>query len=193
VDLFDRVSALVEQARESIAAHANATLTLTFWQVGRLIDTEVLASERADYGAEIVVTLSRQLAGRYGRSFEEKNLRRMVQFARSFPDAEILATLAQRLSWSHFLALLPLRDAQARVFYANKAVMERLTVRELRSAVARKSFERREIANSQLGPARWSRPTRSATPTSSTCSGCATTTWRQISRRQSCGIWRPSY
>ncbi len=151
-DLVDRVSALVERARESIAVQANATLTLMFWHVGRLIDAEVLKRDRADYGSETVVTLSRQLAARYGRSFEEKNLRRMIQFARTFPDLEMLATIAQQLSWSHFLALLPLRDAQARLFYANKAATERLTVRELRAAVARKSFERREIANSHLGP-----------------------------------------
>jgi len=151
-ELVDQVSTLIEQARATVAAQANATLTLMFWRVGHLIGTEVLANERADYGAQTVVTLSRQLAVRYGRSFEEKNLRRMIQFAHAFPDPEILAPLAGQLSWSHFLALLPLKDGQARVFYASKAASERLTVRELRAAIARKSFERREIANSQLGP-----------------------------------------
>lgn len=150
--LVDRVAAVVEQARESIAAHANSTLTVAFWQVGHLIDTEVLERERADYGAQIVVTLSRELAGRYGRGFEEKNLRRMIQFARQFPDPAIVATLSRQLSWSHFVALLPLRSSEAREFYAHQAVAGRLTVRELRAAISRKAFERREIANAQLGP-----------------------------------------
>jgi len=127
-DLVERVSSLVDEARESIASYANATLTLAYWRVGALIDAEVLDQERADYGAQIVVTLSRELVNRYGRSFEEKNLRRMVQFARLFPDVEIVVTLSRQLSWSHFLALLPLR-----------------------SAIQRKGFERREIANSQIG------------------------------------------
>jgi len=117
-DLVERVSSLVDEARESIASYANATLTLAYWRVGALIDAEVLDQERADYGAQIVVTLSRELVNRYGRSFEEKNLRRMVQFARLFPDVEIVVTLSRQLSWSHFLALLPLRSADARAFYA---------------------------------------------------------------------------
>ncbi len=114
------MSALVEQARESIAAHANATLTLTFWQVGRLIDTEVLASERSEYGAQIVASLSRQLVARFGRGFEEKNLRRMIKFAREFPDLEIVATLSPQMSWSHFVMLLPIKSAEAKAFYANQ-------------------------------------------------------------------------
>jgi predicted nuclease of restriction endonuclease-like (RecB) superfamily len=146
------VSALVEQARESIAAHANATLTLTFWQVGRLIDTEVLASERAEYGAQIVASLSRQLVARFGRGFEEKNLRRMIKFAREFPDLDIVATLSRQMSWSHFVMLLPIKSAEAKAFYANQVAAGRLTVRELKRAIDRKAFERREIANSQLGP-----------------------------------------
>lgn len=150
-DLVARVSALIDEARASIASYANATLTMTYWQVGALINSEVLGKERAEYGAEIVVTLSRQLTERYGRSFEEKNLRRMVQFAREFPDPEIVVTLSHKLSWSHFLALLPLRSSEARAFYAEAAVAGRWTVRELRRAIQRKSFERRKIASSQIG------------------------------------------
>lgn len=44
-DLVERVSSLVREARESIASYANATLTLTYWQVGALIDSEVLGGE----------------------------------------------------------------------------------------------------------------------------------------------------
>jgi hypothetical protein len=66
----------------------------------------VLGSERAAYGEQIVVTLSRQLVVDYGRGYSEKNLRRMVQFAELFPEQEIVATLSRQLSWSHFSAPL---------------------------------------------------------------------------------------
>jgi predicted nuclease of restriction endonuclease-like (RecB) superfamily len=151
-DLVERVSSLVDEARHAIASYANTTQTMTFWRVGALIDSEVLERDRADYGAQIVVTLSRELVDRYGRSYEEKNLRRMVQFARLYPDPEIVVTLSRQLSWSHFLALLPLRNDEARAFYANEAHAGRWTVRELRAAIQRKGYERREIANSQLEP-----------------------------------------
>ncbi|MFT3873610.1 MAG: PDDEXK nuclease domain-containing protein [Nocardioides sp.] len=50
------------------------------------------------------------------------------------------------------MALLPLKSDEARKFYASHVAAGRLTVRELKSAIGRKAYERREIADSQLGP-----------------------------------------
>jgi predicted nuclease of restriction endonuclease-like (RecB) superfamily len=149
-DLVERVSSLVREAREAIASYANATLTMTYWQVGALIDTEVLGGERADYGSQILVSLAHELTDRFGRGFDRPNLSRMVTFARQFPDPEIVASLAHKLSWTHFVALLPLKSDEARTFYADQVVAGHLSVRELKRAIQRKAFERREIANSQI-------------------------------------------
>ncbi|WP_408899815.1 YhcG family protein (plasmid) [Nocardioides sp. R1-1] len=151
-ELVERVSSLVREAREAIASYTNATLTMTYWQVGALIDSEVLGRERAEYGAQIVASLARELTERFGRGFEEKNLRRMIKFAQLYPDAEIVASLARQLSWTHFVTLLPLKSAEARAFYADQVAVGRLTVRELKQAIQRKAYERREIANSQIEP-----------------------------------------
>lgn len=83
--LFLRVSALVEQARVVVAAQANAALTLMYWEIGHLVDTDVLRRERADYAREIVASLGRQLTARFGRGFNRANLYRMAQFAQLFP------------------------------------------------------------------------------------------------------------
>src|SRR5680860_887423 len=72
-DLVERVSSLINQARESIASYANATLTMTYWQVGVTIDSEVLGGERADYGAQILSTLSKELTERFGKGFALPN------------------------------------------------------------------------------------------------------------------------
>jgi len=48
------------------------------------------------------------LAIHYGRSFEKKNLRRMIQFAQVFPDEPIVVSLIRQLSWTHFIALIPI-------------------------------------------------------------------------------------
>lgn len=74
---------------------------------GKRIRDEALRHKLADYGERVVASLSRQLAAEYGRGFEEKNLRRMVQFAEAFPDEAIVATLWRQLSWSHFRESLP--------------------------------------------------------------------------------------
>lgn len=66
-DLVERVALLIDQARESISSHTNATLTMTYWEIGSLVDTEVFGGERADYGALILVTLSHELTARHGK------------------------------------------------------------------------------------------------------------------------------
>ena len=49
----------------------------------------------------------------------------MIQFAQPFLDEAIVATLSQQLSRSHFHALLPIKDPQARDFYAEMCRVER--------------------------------------------------------------------
>ncbi len=59
---------------------------MLFWHIGQRIHTEVLAGQRVGHGEEILPTLAEQLVRNYGRGFADKNLRRMVQFAATYPD-----------------------------------------------------------------------------------------------------------
>jgi predicted nuclease of restriction endonuclease-like (RecB) superfamily len=149
-DLISEISLLIEQSQLHIATQANSALTQLFWQIGKRINDEILLNKRADYGKQIVVTLSEKLMTRYGRSFEEKNLRRMLQFSEQFEDFSIVVTLSRQLSWSHFLVLLPIKQAEAKQYYANLSSVEYWSVRDLRKQIASKAFERNEIANTQL-------------------------------------------
>ena len=113
-DLIARASEVIEEAQAAAVRQANLALRLTFWRLARLVSEEVLGSERAAYGAQIVVSLGRQL------------------------------------SWTHFRALLPLNTPEVRAFYVQEAVSQGLRVRGLRQLIARKGYERREIANTQI-------------------------------------------
>jgi len=137
---------LIAQARQSAAAVVNAGLTLLYWRIGQRLHAELLGGERAGYGQEIVVTASRQLVADHGRSFEEKNLRRMLQFAQAYPDEQIVVTLIRHLSWSHVLTLLPLKDPLARDFYVQMCGIERWSVRTLRDRVDSMLFERTALS-----------------------------------------------
>jgi predicted nuclease of restriction endonuclease-like (RecB) superfamily len=150
--LFDSIAALIEQSKATAARRVNNTVVVMFWQIGRMINSDILQNRRAGYGKRTIDTLASRLAQRYGRNFEIKNLRRMMQFAEQFTDPEIVVTLSRQLTWSHFLALLPLKSAQAKIYYANEAAGRNLGVRGLRGIISRKAFERREIANTQLTP-----------------------------------------
>lgn len=150
-DLISDISLLIEQSQRHIATQANSTLTLLFWQIGKRINDEILLNKRADYGKQIVVTVSQQLETNYGRSFSDRNLRRMMQFATVFNDLTIVTPLATQLSWSHFIELFPIKTDEARMYYAQKVIEESWGKRALKQQIARKAFERIEIANTQLG------------------------------------------
>lgn len=109
-----------------------------------------MGGECAEYSKRIVSALPTQLVTKYGKPFELRNLRRMMQFAEKFDDFEIVSTLSTQLGWSHIVEILPLKSEGARLYYAKETVERRFGIRELRHQISRKAYERREIANSQL-------------------------------------------
>lgn len=129
--LVNELSTLIEQSKKQISVAANSALTMLFWQVGKRIHEEVLNKERAEYGKQIVAVVSAQLENKFGRNFNEKNVRRMMQFSEQFSDVEIVVTLSRQLSWSHFLNLNPLKSTEAKSYYDQKAVEEVWRKREL--------------------------------------------------------------
>ena len=116
--LLGDLRTLVQSARQRIATAAYSTQTLLCWHMGRRLASEHLQGGRAAFGKQILVTVSRELTADYGRGFSHTELTRMVQFAQAFPDEAIVVTLSQQLSWSHFHALLPIKDPLARDFHA---------------------------------------------------------------------------
>ena len=101
---------------------------------------------RAEYGNQIVPTLGKHLESEFSRSFAEKNLRRMVQFAEVFPDRKIVVSLIRQLSWTHFIALIPLKDPLQREFYAEMCRIEHWSVRALRSRIDGMLYERTALS-----------------------------------------------
>lgn len=144
--LLSDIRNIISETRAGVATAVNAGLTLLYWRVGKRINKDVLSHERADYGKEIVVTLSRQLVDEYGNGFAEKNLRRMLQFAELFPQEEIVVTLSRQLSWSHFLALIPLGKTVQREFYAEMCRIEGWSVRTLRKKIDGMLYERTALS-----------------------------------------------
>jgi len=145
-NLFNDIQRLIEEARSVVSQTVNTGVTLLYWKIGERINSEVLKNKRAEYGKEIVVTLSRQLTEEYGNNFNEKNLRRMVQFSKEFSDFEIVVTLSRQLSWSHFIAIIPLKTDLEREFYAQMCRVERWNVRTLRRKIQSMLFERTAIS-----------------------------------------------
>lgn len=144
--LINDLVALIEKGKNQLAYAANATMTLTYWNVGKRINNEILDNQRAEYGKQIVVSVARQLTVEYGRSFEEKNLRRMMQFAQVFNDEQIVVSLIRQLSWTHFIALIPIKDELQRDFYTQMCRIEGWNVKTLRNKIDSMLFERTALS-----------------------------------------------
>jgi predicted nuclease of restriction endonuclease-like (RecB) superfamily len=140
------IGQLIESARQQVAHAANAALTTLYWQIGTRIRQDILKERRADYGAEIVSALGRQLAARYGRGFDEKSLRHMLRFAEVFPDPEIVSALRRQLSWTHFKRLIYLDDALKRDFYAEMCRVEGWSTRMLEQKIDSMLYERTALS-----------------------------------------------
>lgn len=148
--LLKDLAVLIELGRDQAVAAVNSAITVTFWHVGKRINDEVLHGERAKYGKRVVVSTAKELVKLYGRSYEARNLRRMMQFAEQFPDFEIVSPLVSQLSWTHFTILLTLKSYEQRNFYIRQIIENQWSKRELQRQIGRKVFERSEIADSKL-------------------------------------------
>ena len=144
--LVEEVQALVRQARARMAVSVNSELTLLYWQIGTRIRKEVLHNERAEYGKQIVGTLSRQLTFEFEKGFTRDNLLRMIQFAECFPDEKTITLLSRHLSWSHFILLLPIEDLTKREFYVELCRLHRWSVRGLQTHLRGMLFERTALS-----------------------------------------------
>ena len=145
--LVDDLRQIINQARNRVAVNVNAELTLMYWHIGERINREVLGNERAEYGKQIVATVSRQLQEEFGtKGFDVKSIRRMMQFASLFPEFQIVATLSRQLQWSHFVEVIPLKDDLQREFYLTLAASERWSIRQLRKEIDSMLYERTAIA-----------------------------------------------
>ena len=115
-DLINDLVILIQETKTQIISNINSSLTVSFWHVGNLVLNYILQNKRADYGKQIVVTVSRELVERFGRNYEEKNLRRMIQFVEKYNDFEKVVTLSRHLSWSHFLSLISLKKSTGKKY-----------------------------------------------------------------------------
>ena len=145
--LVDDLRQIINQTRNRVAVNVNAELTLMYWHIGERINREVLGNERAEYGKQIVLTVSRQLQSEYGdKGFEPRTIRRMMQFASLFPDLQIVTPLVTQLSWTHFLLVMPIKDPLAREFYLTMAANQRWSKRTLEAKIDGMLYERTAIA-----------------------------------------------
>lgn len=144
--LLSDVRALIAHARTGVAVAVNSGIVTMYWAIGRRISLEILKKRRAEYGEAIVRSLSLKLAPEYGEGVSEKNLRHMIRFYEVFQDEKIVSALRRQLSWTHFKALIYIKDALKRDFYSEMCRIENWNTRTLERKIAGMLYERTALS-----------------------------------------------
>lgn len=144
--IVSEIKQLIEQSRTNVAVAVNSEITMLYWNIGRRINIEILNEKRADYGKQIVATLSRQLQIEYGNGWSEKQLRHCLRFAETFPDIAIVSAVRRQLSWTHLKTIIYMDDPLKREFYIEMCKLEGWSVRVLQERVQSMLYERTAIS-----------------------------------------------
>ncbi|MBE3049527.1 hypothetical protein IMZ48_44920, partial [Candidatus Bathyarchaeota archaeon] len=59
--LLEDLRRMIEETRQGVAATVNAAISVLYWNVGRRIREDILQEKRAEYGRQILPTLSAKL------------------------------------------------------------------------------------------------------------------------------------
>lgn len=131
-NLLSDAKVIIESAQKTAFAAVNVALVNRNWLLGKRIAEEELKGEgRAEYGAEIIKNLAKNLTKTYGKGFTQRNLYNCEKFYEMYP--EILQSLAAKsiLSWTHYTVLMQVSDPVARQWYEKEALGEMWSVRTL--------------------------------------------------------------
>ena len=140
------IKTLIEQSKRNVALAINSEITALYWHVGNRINSEILQNERAEYGKQIVQSLSAQLEQEYGKGWGEKQLRQCMQFALVYPDKEIVYALRRQLSWTHLRTVIYMEDALKRAFYIEMCKLENWSSGQLKERIQSMLYERTAIS-----------------------------------------------
>jgi predicted nuclease of restriction endonuclease-like (RecB) superfamily len=89
--LYERVAAILDEARSRVARTVNTAMVHAYWFVGReIVEVEQHGQSRAEYGNELLKKLAPKLKKRFGKGFNLSSLKRMRQFYRVFPEGSAL-------------------------------------------------------------------------------------------------------
>ena len=121
VNFCNKVVDLLKEARKSIVQSVNKTMVVTYFEIGKLIiEEEQNGKERAEYGKQIIKELSARLSIEFGKGFSITNLKQMRTFYLTYSKGQTVSD-EFRLSWSHYLMLMRIDNAEERQFYEIEA------------------------------------------------------------------------
>ncbi len=138
-NIFGKIATLIEQARKKVAAAINQEMVILYWDIGKTIKEEIIKSNRAGYGKQILQSLSEELIQRYGKGFSTQNLWHMTKFYEIFPILSAVRREFKGLSAEkdkEIIELLFLKNDRIKVAeYLTKLPSKKLFAEKLHKAI----------------------------------------------------------
>ena len=111
----------------------------TYYNVGKTLIEAQGGEDRAKYGDGLIKEYSRKLTNELGKKFTPTLLRNIRQF---YLINQKYPTLSDKLTWSHYVELLKFDNFNIINYYVNISIKQNLSVRELRTKINNKEYER---------------------------------------------------
>lgn len=160
--LCQRAIELINRARMVAVRQVNMVQLLTYYTLGEwIVEVQQDGAGRAKYGKKVLETLSDVLTKEFGKGYSVSTLTNIRKFYETYkgriseplvtefsnlksqPPVTIFGEEAPfRLSWTHYLILMRIQNAEERTFYERMAIQENWGKRELSRQYSSSLYER---------------------------------------------------
>ena len=143
--VFEDACNIIETAQKVAYSAVDLTLVHRNWLLGkRIADEELNGESRAEYGAEVIKKLSKDLNAQYGKGYTKTNLYNFYSFYKMYPETfhSESGKSNVKLSWTHYRVLLQVKDEIAREWYENAALKETWSVKTLQRNISSQYYYR---------------------------------------------------
>jgi hypothetical protein len=150
---------LVHSSDLTASRHPDFSRVESYWHLGRiLVETEQQGQERADYGVQLIESLSDFLTIEFGKGYRRANLWWFRQFYLAFPILHALrgelidlrSYLRTELTWTHYRQLIAIENTQKRHFYLHTAADEGWSTRTLSRLIKTRYYEQVALGEEML-------------------------------------------
>ncbi len=146
INLVSDLKELISTTKAQVAISVNSSLTLLYWNIGKKVEENILKNSRANYGEQIVHSVSAQLLKEFGKGYAKRNILNMIKFYKIFNDINIVHALSAQLSWTHFKSFIYIEDELKRTFYIEMTKLDKWSTRTLNNRIDSMLYERTALS-----------------------------------------------
>jgi predicted nuclease of restriction endonuclease-like (RecB) superfamily len=166
--LISDLKKIISAARYKAFNAVNTEMLKAYYEIGRrILEEEQKGEKRAEYGKQVIDSLSNELIKEFGRGFSPTALKNMRIFYIVYKGkiSQSVTDEFYKLSWTHYCELIKIDDEMKRRYFEKYAITENLSVRDLKRQIYSLHYERLLLSKDKKALAKYERkgniPTKS--------------------------------